>query len=110
MTSKEQLNLIHEKLLKGERLDSAELVSMLTPEMISRMLDMNSEAGRKSGQAQKEDEIVCRLIASGMPEDEIAVILCIKTDDVSRIARCNKELIIKYARQLKSRRRYRSGI
>ena len=104
---KEQLDTFLTKLANGEQPDPHPLVSALTPDMLNRMLRIEFDAGQKLGIEQKETEIICRLLASSMPVDEVALILCIKADVVSNAAKYNKEKIATYARQLKGRRRRR---
>jgi len=104
---KEQLDAFLTKLANGEQPDPQPLVSALTPDMLNRMLRIEFDAGRKLGTDEKETEIICRLIASGMPEGEIAVTLCVKADVVCDAAKYKKEKIATYARQLKGRQRRR---
>ena len=105
--AKEQVNAFFAKLASGEQPDPQDLVSILTPDMLNRMLQMQYDAGQKIGTKHKETEIICRLLASGMPEDEVALILCVKADVVGEAAKYNKEKIATYARQLKGRQRRR---
>ena len=104
---KEQLDDFLTKLANGEEVDPQPLVSSLTPDMLNRMLRIEFDAGQKLGTDEKETEVICRLLASGMPEDEVALILCVKADVVGSAAKHNKEKIATYARQLKGRRQRR---
>jgi len=107
MTAKEQVNAFCAKLANGEQANPQDLISILTPDMLERMLRIQYDAGLMRGSTEKETEAICRLLASGMPEDEIAVILCIKADVVSAAAKYNKENIAAYTKQLKGRQRRR---
>ena len=80
------------------------LMSSLTPELLTRMLNIESDAGKRVGESEKESEVVCRLFASGMPEDEIAIVLGIRPDAVGEYVKYNKDNIALYAKQLKGRR------
>ena len=101
------MNVCFAKLANGEQPDPQDLVSVLTPDMLTRMLRIEYDAGLERGTKQKETEIICRLLASGMPEDEVALILCIKAEVIGDVAKHNKEQIATYARQLKGRRQRR---
>ena len=105
ITAKEQTKAYFAKLANGEQPDQQELISALTPDMLNRMLQIERDLGLKCGAEQKETEMICRLLASGMPEDEVALILCIKAAMVSDIAKAQKEQIATYAKQLKGRQR-----
>ena len=105
--AKEQVNAYFAKLANGEQPDPQTLISTLTPDMLERMLRIQYDAGLNFGTKEKETEIICRLLASGMPEDEIAVILCVKADVISDAAKYNSAKIAKYAKQLKGRRQRR---
>ena len=66
---------------------------------------------RKNGRIEEREEIVCRLLASGISCEEISVILKIKLNEIQGINRAyatNK--IPDYARKLKVRRRSRNKI
>lgn len=77
-------------------------------EMVSRLLDTNGRKFEEHGREKERDELVCRLIASGMSVEDISVILNIRIDDV-RVIESNYvgTLIPEYAKTLKSRRKYR---
>ena len=102
--AKEQTKAYFAKLANGEQPDPQELIDALTPDMLNRMLQIERDLGLKCGTEQKEVELICRLLASGMPEEEVALILCIKAAMVSDVAKREKEQIATYARQLKGRR------
>lgn len=99
-----QVDTILSKLASGDRLNPQDMISMLTPELLERMLKRWGDDGQKSGSATKETEVICRLLASGMPECEIAIVLCAKSNVISDAAKYNKEAIAKYTKQLKGRR------
>ena len=82
--------------------------SDMSPERFSEHMSNMREMARQSGQNSEREEIVCRLLASGMDADEIAVVLCIRADAV-RIIEHNyaAHKIPNYAKKLKERRRYR---
>jgi hypothetical protein len=49
-------------------------------------------------------DVICRLLASGMSADEVAMVLCVKAETAVDAAANNRQLIAKYSEQLKGRR------
>lgn len=85
-----------------------QLFSEMPPDRFFEHMTNMQELARQSGQVSEREEIVCRLLASGMPVDEIAVILCKRTDEIRIIGSNNAATTIpKYAKKLKERRRRR---
>jgi len=75
---------------------------------VSKMLDSCRGAAILSGREHEREELVCRLLASGMPGDEISVILNIRIEAIRIIEHNNKAILIpKYEKKLKERRKYR---
>lgn len=84
------------------------LYSAMTPERFSEHMNNMQYLARQSGQENEREELVCRLLASGMPVEEISVVLCIRTDAVRIIEQNNATIKIPdYAKKLKDRRRRR---
>jgi len=77
---------------------------MLPPELVVRAFDIHARLAGESTQKKTLNDVVCRLLASGMTADEIVMVLKIKSDVVDDAVRYEKELITKYAKQLKVRR------
>jgi hypothetical protein len=75
---------------------------------VDMMLETNERAARQSGQEREREEIVCRLLASDMPVEEISVILKIRKEEIQMIQSNNAAIKIpEYAKKLKARRRSR---
>ena len=72
--------------------------------MILRAFDTHARLAEESAKKKTLDDVLCRLLASGMPVAEIIMILNIKTETVDDATKYQKELIAKYAKQLKGRR------
>jgi len=82
--------------------------SAMPPERFFDHLTNLRVMGQQDGQAKEREEIVCRLLASGMPVEGIAMVLCIRTDVVRTIEQNNAAITIpKYAKKLKESRRRR---
>jgi len=97
------LNRSFGKIINGE-LTAVEKIAQLPPEIVLRTCDSYREYGEARGREEYQQEAICRLLANGMPADEIAIVLCVKADIVKDIASHNRELITKYVGQLKGRR------
>ena len=76
--------------------------------LVARFLNNNTEISVRNGREAEREELVCRLLASGMAVEEISVILNIRIENI-RIMESNnaKILIPEYDKTLKSRRKYR---
>jgi hypothetical protein len=75
---------------------------------VEKMLDTNMRLTRQSAQEKEREEIVCRLLASDMPIDEISVILKIRKEEIQVIQSNNAAVKIpNYADKLKVRRKSR---
>ena len=71
---------------------------------VEKMLETNERHARKSAQEKEREEVICRLLASGMPAEEISLILKIRIDEIRTIESNNaKEKIPEYARTYKAR-------
>ena len=98
------LSAIMDDMRKGKDLSN----TVLPVPFIEKMLSTNSRMAYKDGRETERDELVCRLLASGMVVDEISVILNIRADAI-RIIEQNYEVskIPDYIKKLKARRRGR---
>jgi predicted transposase YdaD len=73
-------------------------------EYINNMLRTATENGREI----EREEIVCRFLADGMTVEEIALILCVKTEKIRIIESNNAAIKIpEYAKNLNLRRKRR---
>ena len=71
---------------------------------VEKMLETNERHARQSAQEKEREEVVCRLLASGMPAEEISLIIKIRIDEVRIIESNNtKQKIPEYARTYKAR-------
>lgn len=104
MLSKQSLELLNMTKPDGTTMSAAEKIASLPPDVIMRMLDTHARLAADDAQKKALDDAVCRLLASGMPVEEITTILCIKAEVVVDAEKYNNDLIAKYAKQLKGRR------
>lgn len=80
----------------------------MTPERFSEHMENMREMARQSGQDNEREELVCRLLASGMPVEEISVVLCLRADAVRIIEQNNAATKIPdYTKKLNERRKRR---
>ena len=110
MSSAEIKELTETKaVLKGLIDGSANYEDMtFSGKMVARLLDTNMEKSVLYGQEKEREELVCRLLASGMTAPDVSVILNIRLDAVRTIEDNNSKILIpEYAKTLKSRRKYR---
>lgn len=85
-----------------------QLFSSMTPARFAEHMENMRYMARHSGQENEREEIVCRLLASGMSVEEIAVILCLRADAIQMIEHNNAAIKIPdYAKKLKERRKRR---
>ena len=84
------------------------LYSSMTPERFFEHTENTRIMAESHAREKEQEEIVCRLLASGMSADEIAVILCIRVD-VVRIIQDNHAArkIPDYVKTLKERHKRR---
>ena len=72
--------------------------------LVEKMLDTMSRHAKESGQNHEREELVCRLLASGMSVDEISLLLKIRADEIRIIENNNaKTKIPEYTRTYKQR-------
>ena len=72
--------------------------------LVEKMLDTMERHAKESGQNKEREENVCRLLASGMPVDEISLLLKIRADEIRVIESNNaKTKIPEYTRTYKQR-------
>ena len=84
------------------------LLSHMTPERFIEHTNNTRELGKEMGRNIEREELVCRLLASGMPADEVSVVLCLRADVVRIIESNNAAIKIpEYAKKLKERRKRR---
>lgn len=84
------------------------LYSAMPPERLAEHVSNMRDLAIKSGQDNEREELVCRLLANGMPVEEIAVVLCLRTEVVNMIEHNNAATKIpEYAKKLKERRKRR---
>jgi len=71
---------------------------------VEKMLETNERLARQSAHEKEREDIVCRLLASGMTVDDISLILKIRADEI-RILESNhaKITIPEYTRTYKAR-------
>jgi len=103
--SKKQIH----KILSGRAEDGAvlsieERIAALPPDLIMKAFDTHAKLAEESSYNETIKDVVCRLFASGMTTAEIIMILNVKSDVVDDAAKYQKELIAKYAKQLRGRR------
>jgi hypothetical protein len=75
--------------------------------VVEKMLETNKRLYLEKGHKDEREEIVCRLLGSGMSAEEISLILKIRIEDILDIERYNRERIIDYGKKLKTRRKSR---
>lgn len=74
---------------------------------VEKMLETNTRVALEKGHRDEREELVCRLLASGMYIDEISVVLKIRAEEISQIEHANPNIIADYAKKLKARRKSR---
>ena len=104
MQKKEILQIIGGHAADGTPMTTAEQIAALPPEFIIRVFETNARLSEESGQKRATADAVCRLLAAGMTAEEIVMILCVKAEVVDEQAKYQKDVISKYAKQLKGRR------
>ena len=76
--------------------------------LVNQMLETRERGAREDERNKEREELVCRLLASGMPVDEISLILKIRKEEISEIEHNNAAVKIpEYAAKLKARRKGR---
>jgi len=71
---------------------------------VDKMLETTERLARQSAHEKEREEIVCRLLASGMTIDEISLRLKIRADEIRIIKKNNaKGIIPEYTRTYKNR-------
>jgi hypothetical protein len=82
--------------------------SSLPTAFVEKMLETNARIYEGIGRKHEREELVCRLLASGMPVDEVSLILKIRKEEISEIEQGNiRGRIPEYAKKLQARRRNR---
>lgn len=75
--------------------------------LVEKMLETNERLSRESERQKEREELVCRLLASGMPAEEVSLILKIRVEEIRDIEEYNGDRIADYAKKLKARRKSR---
>jgi len=89
--------------MKAKLLD---FYSAMSPQQFVEQQASLLDMAKKNGQEDEREEIVCRLLASGMPVEEIATTLCMQVSTVCVIESNNAAIKIpKYKKTLVDRRR-----
>lgn len=84
------------------------LIASMTPESYVEHLRNLEFSVRESERKREREEIVCRLLAGGMPTEEIAVLLCRRVAEIELIQQNNIAIKIpEYAKKLKERQKRR---
>ena len=79
----------------------------LVAQLIEKVTEANTRLAREGGREQEREELICRLLASGMPAEEISLILKIRVEVIRDIDEYNRSKIADYAKKLKTRRKSR---
>jgi hypothetical protein len=103
MKTYKRADILNMKKPDGTIMSTEEKIATLPPDLVAKAFETHARLAEASSQKKTMNEVVCRLLASGMPVDEIVMILCVKTEIVYDAAKYEKELIAKYAKQLKGR-------
>jgi hypothetical protein len=88
----------------GTAMSMAEKIKTMPPELVARTFETHGRIAEESAKKKTMNEVVCRLLASGMTAEEIVMLLYIKVEVVDAAVKIHRELIEKYAQQLKGRR------
>ena len=97
-----EINKLRAMLREGY--SSTEMLATMSPELVERMLENHYDFGKQLGEEYYKKEAICRLLASGMSADEIAIVLKIEPDFIDMVRKSRGEEIAKYREQLKGRR------
>jgi len=80
-------------------------------DMVCRMLKSNEYYATESGKNDEREEWICRLLASGMSEEDISLIRNIRIENIAPVKQSNARIKIPdYAKKLKARRKYREKL
>lgn len=86
------------------------LLTAMPPERYFEHMANMETLWKQHGEEREREEIVCRLLASGMPAAEIAVVLCKRVAEIEIIEQNNAATKIpEYVKKLKERRRRREN-
>ena len=105
MLDRKEKNCILDKLKDGVSLTADEWMSIMPPSVFARTIENHYDSGIRKGAEDKQNEVICRLLASGIPEEEISVVLRIKMSDVENVASSSKKEIESFSKQLRARRK-----
>jgi len=97
------------KALLSELDENGNKRPMVPLETVNKILHTHAYYDHRHGQEAERREIVCRLLASGMPADEISVILELRVAEILEIETTyGDEKIPDYAIKLAARRKSRA--
>lgn len=77
----DEIQSLRSRIYHGEQ----ELISTLTSEQFFALLSHDYDIGFAAGKASLQKEILCMLVADGMPVEKIALLLRIKPEKVMEI-------------------------
>ena len=71
---------------------------------VDKLLETTKRFAEQNAREDEREEIVCRLLASGMPVEEISLLLKIRVEEIQMIGRNNAKIKIpEYTRTFKAR-------
>lgn len=86
------------------------MYAAMSPERYAEQMRTDRETAVQYGQEKEREQHVCRLLASGMPVEEIAVVLCLRKEAVQVIEHNHAATTIpEYTKTLKERRKRRAA-
>ena len=106
----ESTNKLHETSLTSVEtlLTKGTIPNELPRELVSKMIETTEYSARQSAHKKEREEIVCRLLASGMEAPQISLILKIRKEEIEEIQSNNAKIKIpEYAKTYKSRLKIR---
>ena len=81
------------------------LYETMPPEMFMEHIKNTQRIAEENGREVEREKIVCRFLADGMTVEEIALVLCVKTEKIRVIEENNaKHKIPEYKKALNNRR------
>ena len=87
---------------------AVKMLAAMTPERYVKHMNNMGTMWQQNGEEREREEIICRLLASGMSTAEISVILCKRVAEIEVIEQNNAAILIpKYEKALKERRQRR---
>ena len=99
-----RIDIPHDMPSMLEALRSADAMDSVPKFLHENVVKLECAAAQESERKRVLEEVVCRLLASDMSAEEIAIILRVKKDVVDDIEICNTNRIKDYSKTLKQRR------